>query len=151
MCASFVLRLLVLGAKRVQLFRVPFFMLSLFHISPLGKLFPVPEQSIVIFYISLNPILANSCVTLTNGLEMWSAVGIAPTPAMSAAIPQKCGNKLSWYSLFSLLEGRFPFVLNKFLCVICDTCTVFGNSCLKWMFSWLFFSIHLNYICRRLL
>lgn len=47
-----------------------FFMLSLFHISPLGKLFPVPEQSVVIFYISLNPVLANSCVTLTNGLEI---------------------------------------------------------------------------------
>lgn len=38
-------------------------------------------------------------------------------------------SKLPWYSLFSLLKGRFPFVLNKFSCVICDTCSAFGNSC----------------------
>lgn len=49
----------------------PFFlMFSLSHISPLGKLFPIPEQSFVIVYTSLKTVLGDSCVTQTNGLEV---------------------------------------------------------------------------------
>lgn len=81
------------GARRVQLYLVPFFMLSLSRISPLGKPFPAPEQSFVISYISLKLVLANSCVALTNGLEIRPGVEIAPTLAMFAAIPLKHGNK----------------------------------------------------------
>jgi len=140
MYASFVLRLLVVGVRRVQLFLVPFFMLSLSYISPLGKPFPVPEQSIVIFYISLNPVLANCCVTQTGGMEIGSGVGLLqPLPYLLPYHKSREISKLYWYSIFSPFKA-VSFVCNKFICIICGTCTMFGNTCLKWMFSWLFFS-----------
>lgn len=83
-------------------------------------------------YLSMNPVLVNSCV-----LEWLGNIILTVNYSSTSHVCWYTKNiieisKLYWYSLFPLKD--VPFVHNKHICLICGSFIMFGNSWFKLAF-----------------